>query len=116
MGWFASSLHHDTLTFAISSSGDPDADGVPVSNPAPALTVPGCNVQPVATVQTTDGGVQTVTSYRASLPGTGHAIAPGTPATWLGHDGQWAVDGEPLEYSGTGALDHTEVTITRARG
>lgn len=116
MRWFSSPLHNHTLTFELTTGGTGDGDGVPASSPRPALVVEGCNVQPRSAVQTSDGGVQTTTSYRASLPGVGYAIPAGTSVTWPGHPGPWWVEADPLEYTGTGDLDHTELTLTSIGG
>lgn len=112
---FASSLHRETVTVAAVVQGAPDASGVPVATPAAPVALQGCNVQGQATTQDTDGGLRAVTSYRVSAPGVGHNVAAGAPVTWR-LPGAWFVDGDPIEFTATGALDHTEFVISRVSG
>lgn len=114
-GMFGSSLHRETVTVALEVEGEPDADGVPTRTPGASLVLEGCNVQPVTTTQVIDGGVQVVTVYRVSAPGLGWGVRPNRLVSWR-LAGPWYVQGDAIEFAGTGALDHTEFLIARTKG
>lgn len=110
---FGSPLHTETLTVSTSSQGGPDADGVPARVEGPSIVLAGCNVQPVSTVQATDGGLHVTTTYRVSAPGVDWQIAAGERVTWR-QPGEWFVVGDPQQF--TAVLPHTEFTISTERG
>ncbi len=112
---FSSPLHAETLTLQRAAQGETDAAGVPIPTPAAPMSLAGCNVQPSGSSETDDDGRQVVTTYRVSAPGIGLGVAAGQVASWR-LPGVWLVEGDPLEFAGTGLLDHTEFLIRRVRG
>lgn len=104
-------LHPHTVVVERVTFGPPDDDGVPTQTTSEQRWGP-CSVQQATTTET-DGSTEFVTDrWRVSGP-LADWIRPGDRVRW---NGSWfEVNGEPAHFTG-GALDHTEVAITRWEG
>lgn len=107
-------LHDDTVTIEATTSGRPDADGVPTETTTETEWA-GVNVQQIkAEYLTDDDRATSRTWYRVSGPPAPVELDTADRIKWRGIT--YRIDGEPDTRTGTGRIEHTSLRMYYAQG
>jgi hypothetical protein len=104
-------FHAETITVQRTTTGAPDADGVPTSTTTPEQ-VDGCTVQPTGTRESVGQNDIVTSRWLVSTTEPQDWITADDTVIWRGET--FDIDGRPQTYRSV--LPHTEFVITETKG